>query len=81
LVLKQSAGLAVSVATCRHLVKDRMDSTGACWSLPGAEAILTLRVMITNGDFDTLLHPPPPPRTPTVPQPLPPRPHPCSMIN
>ena len=28
---------------CRHLVKDRMDITGARWGLPGAEAILTLR--------------------------------------
>ncbi len=28
---------------CRHLVKDRMDITGARWSLPGAEAILKLR--------------------------------------
>ena len=38
---------------CRHLVKDRMDITGARWSLPGAEAILKLRAMISNGDFDT----------------------------
>ncbi len=27
---------------CRHLVKDRMDITGARWGLAGAEAILTL---------------------------------------
>ena len=37
---------------CRHLVKDRTDITGARWSLPGAEAILTLRALITNGDLD-----------------------------
>jgi hypothetical protein len=37
---------------CRHLIKDRMDITGARWGLPGAEAILTLRAIITNGDFD-----------------------------
>jgi len=37
---------------CRHLVKDRMDITGARWGLPGAEAILKLRAIITNGDFD-----------------------------
>ncbi len=37
---------------CRHLVKDRMDITGARWGLAGAEAILTLRALITNGDFD-----------------------------
>ncbi len=37
---------------CRHLVKDRMDITGARWGLPGAEAILKLRALIANGDFD-----------------------------
>jgi hypothetical protein len=37
---------------CRHLVKDRMDITGARWSLPGAEAILRLRALTANGDFD-----------------------------
>ena len=37
---------------CRHLVKDRMDITGARWSLPGAEAILKLRALTSNGDFD-----------------------------
>ncbi len=37
---------------CRHLVKDRMDITGARWSLDGAEAILKLRAIICNGDFD-----------------------------
>jgi len=37
---------------CRHLVKDRMDITGARWGLAGAEAILKLRAIITNGDFD-----------------------------
>jgi hypothetical protein len=38
---------------CRYLIKDRMDITGARWSLPGAEAILKLRALIANGDFDT----------------------------
>ncbi|MGH3903936.1 MAG: ISKra4 family transposase [Pseudonocardiaceae bacterium] len=37
---------------CRHLVKDRMDITGARWGLPGAQAILTLRALVFNGDFD-----------------------------
>ncbi|MGH2902050.1 MAG: ISKra4 family transposase [Solirubrobacteraceae bacterium] len=37
---------------CRHLVKDRLDITGARWSLPGAEAVLKLRALITNGDFE-----------------------------
>jgi hypothetical protein len=37
---------------CRHLIKDRMDITGARWGLKGAEAVLTLRAMVANGDFD-----------------------------
>jgi len=37
---------------CRHLVKDRMDITGARWSLIGAEAILRLRALCINEDFD-----------------------------
>ena len=38
--------------TCRYLVADRMDITGARWSVEGAEAILKLRAMRCNGDFD-----------------------------
>ena len=37
---------------CRHIVKDRMDITGARWGLEGAEAILRLRAVIATGDFD-----------------------------
>ncbi|MGH3845845.1 MAG: ISKra4 family transposase [Pseudonocardiaceae bacterium] len=37
---------------CRHIVKDRMDITGARWGLAGAEAVLTLRALVSNGDFD-----------------------------
>jgi len=37
---------------CRHIVKDGMDITGAGWRLQGAEAILKLRALISNGDFD-----------------------------
>ena len=37
---------------CRHLVKDRMDITGARWSVAGAEAVLKLRAVRCNGDFD-----------------------------
>ena len=36
---------------CRHLIGDRLDITGARWGLDGAEAILTLRAVISNGDF------------------------------
>lgn len=37
---------------CRHLIADRMDITGARWSLAGAEAILRLRSIRSSGDFD-----------------------------
>ena len=37
---------------CRHLIGDRLDITGARWGLEGAEAVLTLRAVISNGDFD-----------------------------
>jgi hypothetical protein len=36
---------------CRHLVKDRMDRTGARWGLSGAGAILRLRALRSNNDF------------------------------
>jgi hypothetical protein len=36
---------------CRHLVKDRMDITGARWSLKGAEAVLRLRSLCVSGDW------------------------------
>lgn len=37
---------------CRHLVKDRMEITGARWGLDGAEAVLRLRSLRSSGDFD-----------------------------
>ena len=37
---------------CRYLIKDRMDRTGARWSLKGAEVILKLRSLVSSGDFD-----------------------------
>lgn len=37
---------------CRHLIKDRMDLTGARWRLSGAEAVLRLRALRSSGDFD-----------------------------
>lgn len=37
---------------CRHLVADRMDITGARWSVDGAETVLKLRAVRCNGDFD-----------------------------
>jgi hypothetical protein len=42
-----------ALQACRHLVGDRLDSTGARWGLQGAEAVLKLRALVSNGDFDT----------------------------
>jgi len=49
------AGLPIATGViegaCRHLIKDRMDITGARWSLKGAEAILRLRSLYISGDW------------------------------
>jgi hypothetical protein len=37
---------------CRYLIKDRMDITGARWGIDTAEAVLKLRALLANGDFD-----------------------------
>ncbi|CDN15755.1 hypothetical protein RintRC_0026 [Richelia intracellularis] len=37
---------------CRHLIKDRMDITGARWTMRGAEAVLPLGSLYINGDWD-----------------------------
>jgi hypothetical protein len=51
--LEQGWPIATGVieGACRHLVKDRMDLTGARWGLEGAEAVLKLRTLRANGDF------------------------------
>jgi hypothetical protein len=36
----------------RHLINDRLDITGARWSLQGAESILKLRSLKSSGDFE-----------------------------
>jgi hypothetical protein len=37
---------------CRHLIADRLSLSGSRWGLNGAEAVLTLRAVISNGDFE-----------------------------
>ena len=51
--LSQGFPIATRVieGACRHLIKDRMDLTGARWSLEGAEAVLRLRSLKSSGDF------------------------------
>ena len=52
--LAQGFPIATGVieGACRHLVKDRMEVTGARWSLNGAEAVLRLRALRSSHDFD-----------------------------
>ena len=52
--LKKGYPIATGVieGTCRYLVKDRMEITGARWGLKGAEALLKLRAIQTSGDFE-----------------------------
>ena len=39
-------------ATCRHLIKDRMDITGARWTMRAAEAVLPLGSLYISGDWN-----------------------------
>lgn len=36
---------------CRHVIKDRMERAGMRWKVPGAQAMLNLRTIRTNGDW------------------------------
>jgi hypothetical protein len=56
--LKRGWPIATGVieGACRHLVKDRMDITGARWSLDGAEAVLKMRAVVSNRDFEEYWH-------------------------
>ena len=45
-------GSGVAEGACRHLVKDRMELTGMHWRVPGAQAMLDLRAVYLNGDWD-----------------------------
>jgi hypothetical protein len=45
-------GSGVVEGACRHLVKDRMEQTGMRWRIAGAQAILSLRAIYVNEDWD-----------------------------
>ena len=45
-------GSGVVEGACRHLVKDRMEQTGMRWRIEGAQAILHLRAIYVNDDWD-----------------------------
>ena len=45
-------GSGVVEGACRHLVKDRMEGTGMHWRTEGAQAMLDLRAVYLNGDWE-----------------------------
>lgn len=45
-------GSGVAEGACRHLVKDRMELTGMRWCIAGAQAMLDLRAVYLNGDWE-----------------------------
>ena len=45
-------GSGVVEGACRHLVKDRMEQTGMRWRIAGAQAVLSLRAIYVNGDWE-----------------------------
>jgi hypothetical protein len=51
-----AAGLPIATGViegaCRHLVGDRLNTTGPGWSLRGAEGLLRLRALRSSGDFE-----------------------------
>lgn len=45
-------GSGVAEGACRHLVKDRMELTGMRWGVPGAQAMLDLRAVYLNDEWE-----------------------------
>jgi hypothetical protein len=45
-------GTGVIEGACRHLIGDRLGIAGSRWGIEGAEAILRLRAVIDNGEFE-----------------------------
>jgi hypothetical protein len=45
-------GSGVVESACGHLVRDRMEISGARWGIRGAESILKLRSVVKSRDWD-----------------------------
>jgi hypothetical protein len=41
---------------CRHVIKDRLERTGMHWTVPGAQALLRLRCVALNGDWEAFMN-------------------------
>jgi hypothetical protein len=55
--LKAGYPIATGVieGACRHVIKDRMERAGMRWKVPGAHAMLQLRAISANGDWDAFM--------------------------
>lgn len=49
-------GSGVAEGACRHVVKDRMEQTGMRWTVNGAQAMLHLRAIYLNGDWNSYMN-------------------------
>jgi hypothetical protein len=45
-------GSGVAEGACRHLVKDRLEQTGMRWTVAGAQAMLHVRALYLNDQWD-----------------------------
>ena len=41
---------------CRHVIKDRLERTGMHWTVSGAQALLRLRCVALNGDWEGFMN-------------------------
>jgi len=48
-------GSGVAEGACRHVVKDRLEQTGMRWTVVGAQAMLHLRTVYLNGDWNQFI--------------------------
>jgi hypothetical protein len=48
-------GSGVAEGACRHLVKDRLEQTGMRWTVEGAQAMLHVRALYLNGQWEEFL--------------------------
>jgi hypothetical protein len=48
-------GSGVAEGACRHLVKDRMEQSGMRWTVSGAQAMLHVRAVYLNGQWDEFI--------------------------
>jgi hypothetical protein len=48
-------GSGVVEGACRHVIKDRMERSGMRWEAEGAQAVLNLRTIYINGDWQKFI--------------------------